>query len=178
MEALPFSAIFLLNRLTVQSTSFLSNIPPIFVLLSFQTYHPYFCTWQVFRATHLSGMRIKLLTPVCTSINSRISIHHYMSFVWANLLILHIVYIHICFQSLELSWLCSSVSFFTKNFMVIIKLLHENILQVKVIEPCYAPLDVATVAKDVLVLFYVLLLCLYYLIVQRFDPMGSSSGTQ
>ena len=60
--------------------------------------------------------------------------------------------------------------------MVIIKLLHENILQVKVIEPRYAPLDVAMVAKDVLVLYYVLLLCLYYLIVQCFNPMWSSSG--
>ena len=46
----------------------------------------------------------------------------------------------------------------------------DNILQVKVIGPCYAPLDVATVVKDVLFLFSVLLLCLYYLIVQHFNP--------
>ena len=36
----------------------------------------------------------------------------------------------------------------------ILKAVVDNILQVKVIGPGYAPLDVTTVAKDVLFLFY------------------------
>ena len=40
------------------------------------------------------------------------------------------------------------------------------------------PVDVTTVALDVLFLFFNLLLCDVCLIVRRFDPMGSSSGMQ
>ena len=46
------------------------------------------------------------------------------------------------------------------------------------IGPRYAPLDVATVAMNVLFLFYSPTLVKIYLIVQCFDAMGSSSGMQ